>query len=1018
MAAIPSARAKSTWRVGVLADDLPFSRVVPPSGAQTRPVQGLYVDWWRALGRVSKHEVLFVACKDNQDCINRLKRGDVDFVGPAPYVGDESLSFTRPVNRRYIFCVAFARRPCRTPLDLSSRNVAVVGDARNDLRELSAWSPASLSAVSAHEARQRLIAGAVDVIITNRMLDVEMAFQSERNPLWFRWQHIYARAEDILALQQLDQAIDALDPSEARIEQAGLPVGADELLLPSDARPAVDRKALAFLAEHPTIRLGASKWEPLTAYKDGRYDGLALRVVSHHLQRAGLTSVYVGEDDWRKVKEDARAGVYDGLGFILVRPDSQLAPLIFTEEMIDLPMVAVARSDAEFWAGLEDVTGQRIVGNPIYGELSETIESVEMTGFVAEEDPARALALIRSGRADAWIEYLPVAQGAIWAVGATDVKLAFRLGGPRGARTALRPEWAPVVPLINSSIQNTGREELWKIYAGWTARSRAAQGSSWPTTILAGVISVLAGGVVVLARRLGRQRRTVRQRERALRRAQLLSGVGSVELHPPFTRVFLDGETSKVLGIHPAVEVQSLDEHLSLFTDRDRLRRAIDQGKDGTEAIGLDVTVDIDGQEPQVFRYEIAPPRPVDGRLVMTGTIRNVTQERARRAHERELEQQILQLQKQDAIGRLAGGIAHDFNNILAASIGYTELAMVELPAEHPAHQNMERVLSASLRSRDLVKQILTFSRSGDGQHEAMRLDACVADAFALMRASTPASVTLSTELPSEAVWVEGDPTQLTQVLVNLITNAVDAIQGPGTVVVGLDLVSGSAMRFNSSESSVTYARLSVSDSGPGIDEAIRHQIFDPFFTTKPRGKGTGLGLSIVHGVVTSHQGHIELMTGSLGGARFEVFLPRISEPVIDASVKVSVEPSNGKSILVVDDEAALTQAYVRMLERYGFRVTAFNCSVEALQAVAAEPNRYDLLLTDLTMPRLSGIELATETRRINAKLPVVLVTGYQADVPKGSKGLFCEVLQKPLTGDQLVLSVNRALGSQRTGTP
>ena len=993
-------------RVGLLSNDLPFSRIASSLQTETSTTEyGLYIDWWRALGASMERSVTFVPCLDNSGCIDLLKKGEVDFIGPAPYVADTALSFTRPVSRRYVFAVSSAGRPVATPHDLNKRAVILVEGAGTELKELLSWEPGALIAASAEEARRRLAAGSAEVAITNRSMSVPGTNAVERRSLWFRWQHIYALANNSDELRRLDLAVDALDPSVARIDRAGLPVGADELLLAFDARPRVGRDALAFLADHPTIRLGASKWEPLTEVKDGRFDGLALRIVSYHLRRAGLTPVYEGENDWSKVKKDARSGLYDGLGFVLANPLSNLEPLLLSEAMIDIPMVVVARSDAEFWVGLEDLADKRLVGNPDYGEMSVLLSEKLVSSFTPTKDPMASLAMLRSGEADAWLEYLPVAKNVISAVGATDVKLAFRFGGPRGASTALRPEWAPILPLIDESIQNTRPEELERIYARWTSRLQSQEASPWLSLLIA-VSSTLAVGTLLLARRLGREHRTVRQRERALRRAQLLSGVGSVELRPPYDQVFLDGETSRVLGVSCA-EVQRLEQHVEIFTDPERLRQAIEQAKTSVEPMRLDV--EIAGDAPQVFTYEITPPRSVDGRRIMIGTIRNVTAERARLAHERELQQQVLHLQKQDAIGQLAGGIAHDFNNILAAIIGYTELALLDIAKGHPARRSLQQVLVASARSRDLVQQILTFSRCDDEKYTAMRLDLCVVKALSLLRASTPATISWTTELSSEPIWVRGDPTQLTQIVVNLVTNAVDAVDGEGTVSVRLSIAS-EAPAVLKSAGGASFVRLSVTDTGPGVPDSVRHQIFDPFFTTKPRGKGTGLGLSIVHGVVRAHQGHIDVGDVAGGGARFDVLLPTISAPVAEPSTTVEPERGDGGTLLIVDDEPAITRVCRLILERQGFRVTARSSATEALEVLIDSPQAFDLLLTDLTMPKISGVDLAERVRQLNPDLPILLMTGYRADAPTGSEGLFHEVLQKPLTGDQLVQGVRRAL--------
>ncbi|MEM7677948.1 MAG: transporter substrate-binding domain-containing protein, partial [Myxococcota bacterium] len=669
------AEAPPRWRVGVLAEDLPFSRVSSNDGLPVS--QGLYIDWWRSIGKAAGHAIDFVPCADHETCLHRLKEGEVNFVGPAPFIFDDSVVHTRPVNRRYTFALSTSQNPVRTPLDLEGAKLGLIADARRERAEVASWTPASIEILSTAEARRRLATGTLDAVVADHFLAADLLRNEDRQALWFRWQHIYARTAHQASLHRVDRALDELEPSSARIDGADLSVGADALLLPRDARPHVERDVLAFIADHPTVRLGASAWAPLTVYENERFDGLALRIVQHHLKRAGLTPVYVGDADWPAVRKRAQAGIYDGIGYILVRSENQLDPLIFTEPMIDVPMVVIARSDADFWAKLDDLDGKRLVGNLDYGELATLSSGGRIKRLVEASSPPHALQMVRSGEVDAWLEYLPIARSFIETAGATDVKLAFRMGGPRGARTALQPEWAPVIPLIDASIRQTTREDLAGIYERWNARLHTTSAHHGFDALILPLSVLFAGAIIVLAYRLWREHRTVRRRERSLRRAQRLTATGSVELRAPFDKVDLEGETSSILGISPSIEVQGIDAHIALFKNGEDIREGISKAQTAEVPVRFDVHTD--GSSPQVFAYELSPLQLIDGQEVMVGTIRNVTNERARLAHERALKQQVLHLQKQDALGRLAGGFAPDFNTMLAASIGYTELAMREL---------------------------------------------------------------------------------------------------------------------------------------------------------------------------------------------------------------------------------------------------------------------------------------------------------------------------------------------------
>ena len=988
------------WRVALRAHDMPFS-AVETEATETTSAEGLYVEWWQALAERLSSDVTFVGCDDDAACLALLKTGAVDFLGPRPFVDDSTLAFTRPVSRRYVYAVFPSNRPLRGPHDLRGRRVALPEALRREAIPVRNWSPELMSVVPATQAWAALSLGSADAAIFSGRHPPAL-LGMPKVPLWFRWQHVYAQPSFRTVLAELDRAIDDVNLGAARIGRSSISVGVDELWLRRQARPAVELGTLRFINAHPTIRLGASPWAPLAVDADGRFDGMALRVVDHHVTRAGVTPVYLGEADWNQVKLDATIGRYDGLGFVVASAKSRLSPLVFSDEMIDLPMVAVARTDSPFWADFEDLADKRLVANPMYGELLALVESGSLRGFVEERSGRRALDMVRSGEVDAWLEYLPIVRDTITNAGATDVKLALRLGGPRGARMAIQPHWAPLLPLVNHSIRTTAPDEVSALYVRWN--ERPDEPSLAPRTVAAGlaIIATLCLLLVVLARRLLRENRTVQQRERALRRAQLLSGVGSLELVRPYEKVYLDGETPTLLGLPAHTYIQSLEDHLAMFNQPGRLLAALERVKTGVEApVRLDV--EVKGAPPQIFTYELAAPQRVDGRDgVITGTVQDVTDVRARVKHAKALEQQVLHLQKQDAIGRLAGGIAHDFNNILSASIGYTELALADLPVDHPSRFSVEQVLKASERSRDLVKRILSFSRREAENYQPIRLDLCVEEALTLLRASLPGALVLDLDISEAAVWVNGDSSQLTQIVMNLVTNAVDALNGRGKIAVALNVVEERAGAFGG------VARLIVSDDGPGIEASVRDQIFDPFFTTKDLGKGTGLGLSIVQGILRAHNGGIELESESGRGASFIVTLPTIPPPAVVRPPASLTLPDAGRSVLIVDDEKALTDIYGQILRRQGYSVEVTNSPERAIQMFADDPHAFDVILTDLTMPGLSGLSVAERIRQLNPDVALVLITGFCVD--PGASGLFREVLQKPVSNDDLLATVARAL--------
>ena len=370
-------------------------------------------------------------------------------------------------------------------------------------------------------------------------------------------------------------------------------------------------------------------------------------------------------------------------------------------------------------------------------------------------------------------------------------------------------------------------------------------------------------------------------------------------------------------------------------------------------------------------------------------------------------EKQLLQAQKLEAIGVLAGGIAHDFNNILTAIYGLIFLTKEMLPAESRAHENLDQVLKASERARDLVRQILAFSRQGDEKRRRVDIASLVREALKLLRASLPVSIEIREEIESDCGAVLADSTQIHQVVVNLCTNAYQAMRHSGGLLtvslrpVEVDAaVAGQVTALQQG----SYVKLTVGDTSSGIDANVQQHIFDPFFTTKAVGEGTGLGLSVVHGIVTSHHGAISFESDAGKGTKFFVYLPRVESGPVEQAAVDKPTPTGAEHILFVDDEEAIVQFGQRALERLGYRVTTRTSSVEALDLFRAQPDRYDVVLCDVTMPIMSGIDLGIELMAIRSDVPVILMTGFSELVTreKAKNMGFRELVMKPFAVSDL----------------
>jgi len=391
-------------------------------------------------------------------------------------------------------------------------------------------------------------------------------------------------------------------------------------------------------------------------------------------------------------------------------------------------------------------------------------------------------------------------------------------------------------------------------------------------------------------------------------------------------------------------------------------------------------------------------------------------------SEQKRLEEQVRQKQRLESIGTLAGGIAHDFNNMLAAITGFTELALLESGKDRRQRTKLEEVLKAGKRARDLVNQILTFSRQSDGERRPIRLRNVLEECLNMIRASVPATIEIRREFETPSDRVLADPTQLHQVLLNLFSNAAHAMGGQeGILEVSLteEHLDAEAAGRHADLSPGPYLNLTVKDTGHGMEKGVTDRVFDPFFTTKGPGEGTGMGLAVVHGIVKRHQGAISVRSEPGIGTVFSVLLPQF-EKVAGADDEPTTPSVSGDArVLFVDDEPALAKLYPEMLDRMGYQVVACTSSLEALEAFHTDPARFDLVVTDLTMPNMTGLELAEKLNEIHPNTPVILCTGFSetVDGPEARRLGIRETLMKPILADDLAQAVGRVL-DQGKGNP
>ena len=382
-------------------------------------------------------------------------------------------------------------------------------------------------------------------------------------------------------------------------------------------------------------------------------------------------------------------------------------------------------------------------------------------------------------------------------------------------------------------------------------------------------------------------------------------------------------------------------------------------------------------------------------------------------------EKQLQQMMKLQAIGTLAGGIAHDFNNILFPIVGYTELTMDDIPKDSQARQNLEEILKATNRAKELVQQILTFSRQDCQERKPLQVQYLIKEALKLLRATIPSSIEIECDIDDTCGPIRGNPTQIHQIIMNLCTNAYHAMQeSGGKLEVSLKEI------YISYEQSLDrvgmkigkHIELMVKDSGQGMEPQVMERIFEPYYTTKEQGKGTGLGLSVIHGIIKNHGGDIAVSSQPGKGATFKVYLPIIDDIEEEIQIDEPLIAVNGKErILLVDDEEQIIDIEQQILERLGYKVTPKTDSEEALEEFAAQPDRFDLVITDMTMPKMTGDQLARRMMAIKPQIPVILCTGFNETISE-EKALAMGIdkfVMKPIVKDELASTIRTVLDNR-----
>ena len=411
-------------------------------------------------------------------------------------------------------------------------------------------------------------------------------------------------------------------------------------------------------------------------------------------------------------------------------------------------------------------------------------------------------------------------------------------------------------------------------------------------------------------------------------------------------------------------------------------------------------------------------PVVINNQTCVLVMIRDVTEQNAQAKAREDLEKQLVQGQKMEAVGTLAGGIAHDFNNILSAVIGYAELSRMETEPGSTLHENLCQINTAGLRAKDLIQQILTFSRQHDTEIKPVQVSAVINESLKLLRASISQTIEIRQDITSEAFTL-ANATQLQQILMNLCTNAAHAMRIQGgilEVTLADTLIDPSSASQDINLPLGHYLLLTVSDTGRGMPPAVVQRVFDPYYTTKPKGEGSGLGMAVVHGIVRRYQGAIKIDSEEGKGTTVKVYLTRQAKANTEIEETPASLPTGTETVLLVDDESQLVAIAQQMLTRLGYRVTTSEDSLKALEIFRAQPETFAVVVTDMSMPKMNGVELTRAILALRPEMPVVVCTGYSAGLTRENALSFGvrDILMKPISMQALATCVRQAIDANQ----
>jgi two-component system cell cycle sensor histidine kinase/response regulator CckA len=749
-----------------------------------------------------------------------------------------------------------------------------------------------------------------------------------------------------------------------------------------------------WLAKHKTIRVsGPQAFPPFHFFdEEDEYVGLAGDYLQYIAAQLDISVEYLPKTSWGKILELIQNKEIDILSCAAYTKERSKY-LLFSNPHITFPLVIISRKDAPEIGRMQDIEGMRIaLKKKISTEASLTKSQISFSPHYVSS-PKDALKAVSLGEADIAIENLAAASYIIEQQGYTNLKVAAPTDFESYALAiAIRKDWPLFQSIINKSLETISDQQHREIRQRWLS-VRYEHGITF-IDILKWIgfslllSSVVIGTIILWNRRLvkeieERKKIEIRLRESERKLSTLLGNLPGMAYRcsnkNDWPMEFVSDGCLDVTGFTPSEITKDSSiryGHIIYPDDRQYVWETVQEGIKKEKRFEMEYRIVAkSGNTKWVWERggKVSDIQTHD--IYLEGFIADITQQKV-------LADKLLQSQKMEAVGTLAGGVAHEFNNMLAIIMGNNELIMRELSQGSQARKSADEIRIAGLRARDVVKQLLTFSRRDDAVKKVMDFTLVVQDSLKLIRSSIPVNIQIEQNLSADTYPVMCNDTQINQLLINLCNNAVDALPEKGGVIT-IELLNATIDKQQTKHLTKLgpgqYAKLIVSDNGIGMDTDIRDRVFEPYFTTKDIGEGTGIGMAVVHGIVERHDGEIIVDSKPYRGTTFTIFFPAYEGIFEQETDERDILPVGDECILYVDDEPSIATLGKHLLESLGYTTESTTSPENALDMVRNDPDKFDLLITDMAMPSMTGDQLVIETLKIRQDMPTIMCTGYSA---------------------------------------